>query len=189
MDLREAIYQRRAVRDYRGASVPKEMIEAVIRAAVQAPSAMNQQPWAFAVFQGRERLAGWSARAKQHFPAPASSPSTNDELHGLQQMLSDPAFNIFYNAHILVVICARADSMNGAEDCCLAAQNLMLRAYEMGLGTCPIGLARPWLNQSEVKSEIGIPADLDVVFPVIIGWTTVMPPPVPRREAEIVVWN
>lgn len=107
-------------------------------------------------------------------------------MSAFQQMLSDPAFDIFYNAHILVVICATSESMNGAEDCCLAAQNLILRAYDMGLGTCPIGLARPWLNLPEVKAEIGIPAGLSVVFPVIVGWPTLMPPPVPRREPRIV---
>lgn len=41
---------------------------------------------------------------------------------------------------------ARSDAHNGEEDCCLAAEKLMLAACSMGLGSCPTGFARPWLN-------------------------------------------
>ena len=185
MELKEAIYHRRAVRNFTGAEVPRSMITELIDAAIQAPSAVNQQPWAFAVFEGRERLAEWSGRAKSAFLA--GMPAEPDE-HGLRGMLSDPSFDIFYNARSLVVVCATPGGMNPAEDCCLAAQNLMLAAHGMGLGTCPIGLARPWLNLPEVKSEIGLPADVSVVLPLIVGWPVSPPPPVPRREPSILVW-
>lgn len=44
MDLIEAIYSRRSVRSYTDQQVEKAMVEAIIQTAVQAPSALNQQP-------------------------------------------------------------------------------------------------------------------------------------------------
>ena len=66
MELLEAIYQRRSVRHFTEAPVPPALINELIKAAIQAPSAMNQQPWAFAVIRGRARLHDYSERAKAH---------------------------------------------------------------------------------------------------------------------------
>ena len=46
--------------------------------------------------------------------------------------LSELGFDIFYGASVLVVIAATSDAAQSAEDCCLAAQNLMLAAHGMG---------------------------------------------------------
>ena len=51
MDVMEAIYSRRSVRDYTNQPVDKSTIEALIKAATHALSSMNKQPWAFAVIQ------------------------------------------------------------------------------------------------------------------------------------------
>ena len=43
-------------------------------------------------------------------------------------MLNDPQFNIFYHAPVLLIVLARLDDAQAREDCCLAAQTLMLVA-------------------------------------------------------------
>ena len=89
----------------------------------------------------------------------------------------------------LIVICARPDAHNGEEDCSLAAQNLMLAACSMGLGTCHIGFARPWLNQDRIKRSLDIPDDYVPVFPVVAGYPSGETPPVQRLAPEILVWH
>jgi nitroreductase len=185
MELIEAIYERRAVRDYTDAQVAASTLNGLIDAAVQAPSAMNQQPWAFAVFQGKARLKDFSHRAKAHFLA---KELPHWGFHERGDTLTDAAYNIFYNAGTLAVVCARRGGLNSAEDGCLAAQNLMLAAHAAGLGTCPIGIARPWLNLPEVKAELGLPPDVTAVFPLTVGYPTGKTAPVPRRPSEIVCW-
>lgn len=185
MTALQAIYERRAVRDFKNIAVPHAKINELLHAAVQAPSAVNQQPWAFAVFQGKEKLRAFSDRAKPHVARTLDAHLPAD----LRQMLGDPNFNIFYNANTLVVICARLNGLNPTEDCFLAAQNLMLAAHAMGLATCPIGLARPWLNLSEIKKELGIPAELTPIFPLIVGYAAGHPRPVSRNPPQIVVWS
>jgi nitroreductase len=186
MELMEAIFHRRAVRAYTDRVVERGAVEILIRAAIQAPSAMNQQPWAFGVVQDVDLLARYSDRAKAHL---LESLDTNSPLANYSDLLSNPDYNIFYDASTLVIICQKPGAPSAAEDCCLAAQNLMLAAHGLGLGTCPIGLARPWSDLPEVKRELGIPADYAVVFPVIVGYPAQETPPVARKEPEILFWR
>jgi len=66
MDIIDAIYHRRSVRDYKPDAVSRELIDALVAAAVHAPSAMNLQPWAFIVIEGRDALSRYAERAKRH---------------------------------------------------------------------------------------------------------------------------
>jgi len=186
MDLMQAIRHRRAVRAYKDRPLDRATLEELLEAAIQAPSAMNAQPWAFYVVQDKHLLKTWSDRAKIVYLAQA--PPT-DLPEPYRQILSDPAFNIFYDAPALILICAKPGGMVPAEDCSLAGQTLMLAAYGHGLGTCPIGFARAWLNRPEVKLELGIPAAYEPVLPIIVGYPREIPPPRERRTPEILAWR
>ncbi len=94
MQLKDAIQRRRAVRDYTEQVVDRPTVQALIRAAIQAPSAINVQPWAFVVIQDRPLLKRFSDRAKVLVRETMDLSAAPEELG---QMLSDPAFNIFYN--------------------------------------------------------------------------------------------
>ena len=65
---------------------------------------------------------------------------------------AQPDFNIFYNASTLIVICAKLRGPFVVADCWLAAENLMLAACSMGLGTSIIGSAVPGLDTAETKA-------------------------------------
>ncbi len=185
MDVMNAIYGRRAVRAFTPEAVPRSTIERLIDAAIQAPSAMNLQPWAFTVIEGAERLAGFSAPAKRQALATLSADGPEAQLRA---RLEDPAFNIFYGAPSLIVVSGTAPTRQAAQDCCLAAQTLMLAAYDRGLGTCWIGLATPWLQLSDTRTELGMPADWMPVAPIIVGVPQSHPLPTSRRKPEI-AWS
>jgi len=182
MDMMEAIYQRRSVRDYRPDAVPQEAIDALVAAAVHAPSAMNLQPWAFIVIEGREILSRCAERAK-HYLLETLEP--NSPLYRYRAQLSEPSFDIFYGAPALIVIAATSDAAQAAEDCCMAAQNLLLAAHGIGLGTCCIGFARPWLSLSDTKSELQIPEIYAPVVPIVVGYPGRAAPRVPRKLPEV----
>jgi nitroreductase len=186
MDVLKAIYQRRATRHFSDATVTKAVVDDLLRAATHAPSALNQQPWAFAVFHGRERLTTYSERAKAYLLA------TTEPGFGLDPRIDEydnAKVNIFHEADTLIVIYAKPGRYNPVEDCFLAAQNLMLAACGMGLGSCPVGFARPWFNLPEVKSELQIPGHDTAVLPIVVGYPAAPVAEVPRREPEIVCWQ
>ncbi|MEY4705764.1 MAG: hypothetical protein RL042_1969 [Nitrospirota bacterium] len=186
MDVMDAIYNRRSVRAYTDQPVDKATVEALIKAATHAPSAMNEQPWAFAVIQNSAQLAAWSDRIKAYVLRRLKPDSP---LVKYRDMISSPDYHLFHRAGTLIAICARPDAYNGEEDCSLAAQNLMLAACSMGLGTCPIGFARSWLNQARIKRSLGIPDAYVPVFPVVVGYPSGETQPVRRRAPEILVWQ
>ena len=182
MDLLDAIRHRRAVRDYVDAPLDREALLSVIAAAIRAPNAMNRQPWSFVVVTKRAILDRWSEQAKKH--TLASLPA-NPHLAGYREHLASPTFNIFYSAPALIVICATEPDQMAMQDCCLAAENLMLAAHGRGLGTCWIGFAAPWLNLPEGKAELQVPANYVPVAPIIIGRPRGEPAMSSRREPQI----
>lgn len=181
MELNDAINGRRAVREYTPAVVGESEIRHLIDAAIQAPSAINQQPWRFTVVRDVKILSRISDEAKAHI---LRRPPTELASHHFQSLLEDPAFNIFYNAPILIVISAAAGPW-AVEDCALAAENLMLSAHAAGLGTCWIGFAQAWLATPEGKALLMLPESEIPVAPIIVGHPKSASAAVPRHAAQI----
>jgi len=184
MSLKRAIAERRAVRSFTDEAVGERNIRELLEAAVRAPTALHAEPWAFAVVQDRRLLKQLSDRAKAMVLA-----SSDPHAQSLASLLSQPDFNIFYDAGTLVVIGARARNPFVSADCWLAAENLMLAACAMGLGTCVIGFAVGALQLPAVKADLGIPADVVPVAPIIVGVPRALPPPTSRRTPDIVAWK
>lgn len=186
MEVLKAIYQRRATRHFTDAEVPVAVVHELITAAAQAPSALNQQPWAFAVLRGRKRLAEYSERAKAHLLM------SSDPAFGLDPRIDQYAsdrINIFHGADTLILICTKPARFFPVEDCFLAAENLMLAAEGFGLGSCPVGFARSWFERPEIKAELGIPARYTPTLPIVVGHPALRMPAVVKREAEIACWH
>lgn len=182
----DAIRERRSIRGFTSRRVERELIRKLLDAAAQAPSALNEQPWAFVVIQDRERMWHYSERAKELVLAELRPGTARWDRRAL---LANPAYNVFYDAGTLILVCSRTSTAQAQEDCCLAAQNLMLAAHAFGLGTCPIGYARAAFNEPEARREFGIPETATVVMPIVVGYTRLHPDPTPRREPQVWSWS
>lgn len=182
MNVNKAISGRRSTRDYTPAAVDEKVLCRLIDAAMQAPSAMNQQPWTFTVIRDQALLDRISREAKARLLA--TTPVGSHSSH-FQSLLSDDSFQIFYHAPSLVLISSNAPDQWVVEDCALAAQNLMLAAYAEGLGTCWIGFAQGFLNTPEGKHMLGLPVEWTPVAPIIVGHPLSAPVPVARKAPEI----
>lgn len=181
MDISEAIYGRRATRAFKPEEVPEQVLRGLIDAAIQAPSAVNEQPWRFTVIRDKQLMSRISQEAKSHLlrTSPIALAS-----HHFQSILGDSDFHIFYHAPALVVISAASGPWT-TEDCALAAENMMLAACAAGLGTCWIGFAQGWLATAAGKATIKVPEDHIPVAPIIIGYPASALPRVERKPAQI----
>ena len=188
MTALQAIYARRAVRSYKGPPVDRETVRSLLAAAVQAPTAVHEEPWVFTVIQDREILQQLSDSAKGNFRKHMGEVPPEQRLR-LQHRLDDPNFHIFYDAGTLVVIWGKPMGPFVTADCWLAAENLMLAACAKGLGTCVIGFAVGALNLPEWKARLGVPANWSAIAPIIVGVPAGPTPPVPRKEPEIASWR
>lgn len=181
MSVFEAILARRSVRAYAPQTVDRTTVNLLLEAAVRAPTAMDEQPWAFVIVQDPAVLQRLSDTAKPLFVQQSTS-SAHGRPNQRPDMVANPEFNIFYDAGTLIVICARSREPFVVADCWLAAENLMLAACAMKLGTCVIGMALPALNTPSIKAELDIPDMYCAIAPIVVGYPRGETAATSRRE-------
>jgi nitroreductase len=193
MTVFEALAKRHAVRAYRPHVVAEETVRELLKEAVRAPTAMHAEPWSFVIIQDQSLLKRYSDLAKTTWSAERDGAHTvahpaTSESHA-KALLFQPDFNVFYDASTLILICARPLGSFVVADCWLAAENLMLAACAMGLGTCCIGFGVPVFNRADVKEELGIPPEIVAVAPIIVGVPKEAAPQTPRKEPQVICWR
>ena len=184
MTIFETILARRSVRRYKARKVDRTTISILLEAAVHAPTAIHQEPWAFVVIQDKVLLRSISDLAKPLFVAEAQEKGLEHAGHSFD-IFKYPDFNIFYDATTLILICGRTSAPSYSADCWLAAENLMLAACAMGLGSCVVGSALPALNTPKTKVLLNIPENFIAVAPIIVGYPDDEIVPVMRKNPVI----
>ncbi len=187
MSALDVINTRCSVRRYTPAKLDRATVQALLDAAVRAPTAIHAEPWAFAVVRDMKLLRQISDVAKD-IVVKKGLQEPNDTSR-LLEMVRQPEFNIFYDASSLIVICGNLASPFAVADCWLAAENLMLAACALGLGTCVIGFAVDALNTPELKTRLGIPAEMTAVAPIIVGVPADATAASPRKPAQVLAWK
>ncbi len=179
-DVIDAIHRRRSIRVYRPEPADRTLLEELLWAAVQAPTppVSGPSPWRLCVIEGADRLAAYGARAKEYARTHQPSGQRWD-------WTERPGFEVFWNAPAAVIFCARRGHPEAPFDCCRAAQNLVIAAQGLGLGTCWIGAPLPWLNSPGVADELGLPADHDASAVVLVGHPAEQPEGQPRPRPEV----
>ena len=114
MEFSEVLHGRRSIRKYKlGIKIPCADKKAILEAAMLAPSACNTRPWEFLVVESEDI----KEKLSQYKPQVAS-------------------------ASFCVVVCARPDRQSGIsegywpQDCGAAVENMLLKAYDLGYGSC-----------------------------------------------------
>lgn len=192
MDLVRAIEERKSVRAFKPGPVPREKIEAILRLAVRAPSAINLQPWELIVVTGeeKERLSRRLMKAYKERQIACGAgnvkplPKTIAVRGALTLKMMNPYFEKmgvqsnpfinegschFYGAPAAILICMD-DSFPNTRfvDLGVILGYLVLTAHEFGLGTCPIGLITAY--EDEIKELLNIPGNTRVVVGVALGY-------------------
>ena len=179
------IYQRRSVRNYSDKDVPDEIIKEIIKAGTYAPTAVNKQPWRFVVVKNRQLIEEYDERARKAFLV-AFKDTENPDMVRYVQYLSNPKTRIFFGAPVLILIFASPDVIID-HDCALAAENMMLAAHSLGIGSCWIGLALGLGNDSEFLKEAGVPDGHKLIAPLIFGYPAKEKLKAPARNSDVIL--
>ncbi len=187
MDIKEVIYTRRSIRAYQDKPVEKALIEQCIDAAIQAPTAMNGQPWAFAVIQDQKTLKELSDETKAFL---LGMMDKMPAMERYREALESADYSVFYNAPALVIICAKPDCGPAPMiDSALAAENLMLMARSLGIGSCWIGFCGMYLGTDDARKKYGIPDGYSVQAPIILGYPEGGFSTMERSPVEMIYWK
>lgn len=185
MHLHEIIKGRRSVRAYQDKPLSDDIIRELIALGINAPSGSNMQPWAFVVVQDKEFMQEWSDQTKEILLGQMDS---NVYLQQYRGVMENKDFHIFYHAPCLLLIYGNTKSPNHLFDCSMVAQNIMLGAYEKGIGSCWIGFSMTLGNAPETKAKLGVPEEYRLVAPLVLGYPRGTWPPIPRQEPKIFSW-
>lgn len=169
MEAIEAIMTRRSVRKFEKQQIPDAMLEKIIQAGIYAPSALALQPWAFVVVQDQKFLDKVSDYCK-----PIMISLMKDAHDGMSDafraLLESPGYSIFYHAPTVIVVVGKTGSRFREIDCSLCAENMMLAAHALGIGSCWIGSTEVAYGNKELMAGFRIPDGFNPVGTIIFGY-------------------
>jgi nitroreductase len=142
------IFTRRSVRNYTDQAIPREKIDLILRAAMQAPSARNQRPWRFLVIQERKELDRLSELAPN--------------LRTLKD--AQVAIFTFFDKENL------AAPLFVQQDLSVATMNILLQATELGIGSCWLGLYPNLERTNLVNKALNTPEHMEVFSLITLGY-------------------
>jgi nitroreductase len=142
------IWMRRSVRKYEQKAIPDSVLEELLRAAMQAPSARNLQPWEFLIIKDRDTLK----RIPDYHPYASMVPG----------------------AGAAILVCGNTELQDHpgyiALDCAAAVQNLLLEAVNQGLGAVWLGVF-PREERMKAMTELFVlPANILPVALISVGY-------------------
>lgn len=147
-----SIMTRSSVRAYTDQAIPNDTIEAILRAAMAAPTAVNSQPWHFVVVTDRARLDSIAAK-----------------LPNAERMLN--------HAPLAIAVCgdeSRFLQGEGREywvqDCSAATENLLLAAHALGLGAVWCGIYPISDRVADARKALLLPDSITPLCIVPIGY-------------------
>jgi nitroreductase len=187
----ENIYRRRSVRNYRPDLVSDEILLELIKAGIYAPTARNQQLWRFAVVTNKADIDLYSDRAKQLWlknplVKVAATGLAGKELSRFVKMMKAPGLHIFHHAPALVFIFAPKTRLI-QEDCSAAAENMLLAAKSLGIGSCWIGFAQPLGKDKKTRGELKVPKGYRLMAAMVFGYPTNEAPKAPKRNEDVLI--
>ncbi len=158
----ELLMTRRSIRSYTDEPVSNEDLEKILRAAMAAPSAGNQQPWHFVVVQDRETMEKIMS------------------VHPYSSMLSEAP------VCIAVVADTSLEKHRGywPQDCAAATQNILLAARALGLGTCWLGVHPRKERVDGLARILGLPEDAICLSLVALGHAAEQKGPADRYNPD-----
>lgn len=167
MDAIQAVLSRRSIRRYTSQPVPQEVIEDLLKAAMSAPSAGNEQPWHFVVISDGKIL--------NEIP----------KFHPYSSMLSEAS------AAILVCGDLREEKYKGfwIQDCSAATQNILIAACAKGLGAVWLGIYPIEERIKGMRKLLGIPEHIVPLSLISIGYPAEKKPPANRYNISRIHHN
>lgn len=166
----ENIMTRRSIRDYKSEPVSREQMAKVLECGIYAPSAINMQAWAVRVVDAPDFIEGVTNLATTENP----------------KLKEDEGFrNIFRNAPTVAFIAIPEESYSGEFDSGLLAENMMLSAWSMGIGSCCLGSVVPLMNSEEAKpymERLNFPEGYKLMLAIAFGYPEGEIPEAPERD-------
>ena len=160
--MEDPVLSRRSIRKYTDEPVNDDVVERLLRAAMAAPSAGNQQPWEFIVIRDRDVLAA---------------------IPGVH-----PYSSMVPKAQLAILICGDRGKERWPQyweqDCSAATENLLIAAAQLGLGAVWLGVHPLEERVDGMRALLGTPRAITPFSLVPVGWPAEEKAPSDRYEPD-----
>ncbi len=169
----QTILHRRSIRRFETKQLEEETLQQILQAGLYAPSAGGRQGVIFAVCQDKEvnERLGKIKRANSH---PRMATAANYVSREQPSIADDPKLtNAFYDAPTVITLFAPKNFLFAVDDCAVAAENMMLAADSLGVGSCYIGQGWPAFADpygQEILRQWNIRPDYYAVMQLLLGY-------------------
>ncbi len=190
MEMNEVLRSRRSIRKYRGDPVPGTDLEEILNAAVCAPSAMNLQHWYLVAVTDPERME--ELREVMSRVARKFYPVLEDRFQNSPEAVSETDLflrNLGGAPACILAFFRKNDfpDRDGAMQSVSAAlENLMLAAWEKGLGTCWVSAPQRMGFGPEIQKRFA-PGKGEFVAAVTLGYPAESPEMPKRRDGRVLI--
>ena len=191
-DVFETIMHRRSIRRFEPKQIEETALQQILQAGLYAPCAGGRQGVIFAVCQDKEvnERLGKIKRANSN---PRMATKTSFVSHEQPSIADDPRLtNAFYDAPAVITMFAPKNFLFSVDDCAVAAENMMLAADALGIGSCYIGQGWTAFDDpygQEILRQWNIPIDHYAVMQLLLGYAKEgdkHPTPKPRKEGRVI---
>ena len=169
----KTIMERRSIRKYKPQPVEREKMQTIVECGVNAPNAMNRQPWEIRVVDNPDFINGVTELYKKEQPKVAEDPNFK---------------NMFRNAPTVVFIGRDVQSGSAEFDCGLLSENMMLAAQSMGIGSCCLGSPAAFMRSpaaAEYLKKLGFSEGYELLYCIAFGYPDEAPAAKPRDLTKI----
>jgi nitroreductase len=183
-EVLNCILARRSTRNYQERQIDTLQLDAILNAAIWAPSGGNNQTWLFTAIQNQEILLKLNELVKEGFQHWIPDDDYPGKL-GAKAASEKRDYNFYYHAPTLIIASNRPGYENSMADCSLALENIFLAAQSLGLGSCYINQLH-WLRNDpglrDFLLELGIPREHTICSAAAIGYIGKESSPPPRKK-------
>jgi nitroreductase len=172
MELKKVISSRQSIRVFKDKQISDEIIYKIIDAARKAPSGNNSQPSRYFIVKDQK---------------------TKDKLKEIGAIHDTWA----YKAPVIIICCSEPkykkfvegwdspDEIRALRDVSIASSYLVLRARDLGLGSCYLG----WIKPDKIKKVLKIPKDYVIPFVIALGYPKITPADRGRKDIKDIILN
>ena len=138
-EVMKTILHRRSFRRFEERQIEESALQEILQAGLYAPSAGGRQGVIFAVCQDKEvnERLGKIKRANSHPRMATATSYVSKEQPSIAD--APKLLNAFYDAPTVITLFAPKNFLFSVDDCAVAAENMMLMADSLGIGSCYIG--------------------------------------------------
>lgn len=189
--IMETILQRRSIRRFKKEQIKEEELETILQAGLYAPSAGGRQGVLFVVSQDAEVNERLGKIKKAHFHGRMSTDTVYVSKE--QPSIADDATiaSAFYGAPTVITLFVPKQFLYAESDACVAAENMLLAATSIGIGSCYIGSAWDSFDDPfghEILKKWEIRVDYYATLHVVLGYPLdeTAPHSKPRKEGRVI---